>query len=62
MTDLAQLEMRIHNSNNKLSRLRGYVKTLDKEVIHSLRGDVASLKDRIKELELQLKLFLDATQ
>ena len=62
MTDLAQLEMRIHSSNNKLSKLRGYVKTLDKEVIHSLRGDVASLKDRIKELELQLKLFLDATQ
>ena len=45
MSDLASLEMRIHRSNDKIA---------------SLRGDVKSLKETVKKLELQLKDHMEA--
>ena len=45
MTDTAQLEMRLNRASDKISRLK---------------GDVNSLKDTVKKLEIQLNAYIEA--
>jgi hypothetical protein len=45
MTDTAQIEMRLNRASDKISRLK---------------GDVNSLKDTVKKLEIQLNAYIEA--
>jgi len=45
MTDTAQIEMRLNRASDKISRLK---------------GEVNSLKDTVKKLEIQLNAYIEA--